>query len=601
MTIKECIDMVDNIKPNQYTIKDKVMWLSFIEEIIINEVLKTHEGYDGRYDMFSGYTEDRISVTLIVPSPYDRLYTEYLKMMIDKENGEIAKYNNSAASYNTYMMEYKKHYNKTHMPLDKTGRQNVKPIKRVEVGLSDAEYESLKNDLTYVLTEHFSSALSDDKVADVVNDFVQTNIEMLKGKDGRDGVDGKDGYTPKKGIDYFDGAHGKPFTYADFTEEQLNELRGPKGDKGEKGERGERGPQGIQGEKGEKGEQGFKGENGVRGLKGDRGEPFTYDDFTVEQLEGLKGPKGDTGPKGSKGDKGDQGIQGDKGEKGDKGDQGIQGVPGAKGDKGDKGEKGDPGDVSLEYANTSFANVLKGTAEGVEYVVLNDVSPIPHDITVREDVGSVFLLRMGKNHFNYKDFVAYANKVYTSKPAQESIKYDGEDCFSFFLARNNGNQDYYTNIPFAPNTQYTITMSIAVTGLTAPSQIIVIGYTDGTSDRRLAVTKTDGTFEKVVVTTEAGKTVKNLIITNNSGSITCYVKKDMQIEIGTDSTEAESYVEPVEYYSNGEPIKIPSLYPTTVVTCIGADGLGITAEYNRDINKVIANLENAISTLGGST
>ena len=117
MKIKECIDIVDNIKPNQYSTKDKVRWLSFIEQIIIIEVLSTHEGYDEKYDNFEGYSEDNLSVALIVPSPYDRLYTAYLKMKIDEENGETARYNNSAALYNTYMTEYRKHYNKTHMPL----------------------------------------------------------------------------------------------------------------------------------------------------------------------------------------------------------------------------------------------------------------------------------------------------------------------------------------------------------------------------------------------------------------------------------------------------------------------------------------------------
>jgi hypothetical protein len=86
MTIKECIDIVDNSKPNQYSTREKVMWLSFIDETIINDVLKTHEGYDGRYDDFTGYSEDKLSVPLIVKSPYDRLYTAYLKMKIDGEN-----------------------------------------------------------------------------------------------------------------------------------------------------------------------------------------------------------------------------------------------------------------------------------------------------------------------------------------------------------------------------------------------------------------------------------------------------------------------------------------------------------------------------------
>ena len=229
MTIKDCIDIVDNIKPNQYTIKDKVMWLSFIEEIIINEVLKTHEGYDGRYDLFEGYTEDKLSVTLIVPSPYDRLYTAYLKMKIDQENGEIARYNNSMVLYDTYMLEFRKHYNKTHMPLDATSKRNVMPLPKATVGLSDAEYENLKKDMTFILTEYFSDSVSADKLYDIVTKYAQNNVEMLKGKNGKDGVDGEDGYTPRKNIDYFDGAPGRAFTYKDFTPEQLESLKGEPG------------------------------------------------------------------------------------------------------------------------------------------------------------------------------------------------------------------------------------------------------------------------------------------------------------------------------------------------------------------------------------
>ena len=67
------------------------------------------------------------------------------------------------------------------------------------------------------------------------------------------------------------GDTGDPFTYSDFTDEQLAGLKGPKGD------------------------------------KGDKGDSFTYSDFTDEQLEALQGPKGDKGEKGDKGDKGDIG------------------------------------------------------------------------------------------------------------------------------------------------------------------------------------------------------------------------------------------------------------------------------------------------------
>lgn len=205
MTIKECIDIVDNIKPNQYTIKEKVMWLSFIDEIIINEVLKTHDGYDGRYDNFKGYSEDKLSVPLIVSSPYDRLYTAYLKMKIDQENGETARYNNSAALYNAYMLEYRKYYNKTHMPLNATDNRDMMPSRKNTTGLSDAEYESLKRDVISALDDIVYENTSPDKIYDVVTKYVGNNIEMLKGKDG---------YTPRKGIDYVDGKNGESVTHS---------------------------------------------------------------------------------------------------------------------------------------------------------------------------------------------------------------------------------------------------------------------------------------------------------------------------------------------------------------------------------------------------
>lgn len=93
--------------------------------------------------------------------------------------------------------------------------------------------------------------------------------------------------------------------------------------KGDKGDTGLQGEKGDKGDTGEQGIQGIQGEKGDKGDKGDRGDPFTYADFTAEQLVALKGEKGDTGPQGEKGEKGDtgatgpQGIQGEKGETGE--------------------------------------------------------------------------------------------------------------------------------------------------------------------------------------------------------------------------------------------------------------------------------------------
>lgn len=165
MTIKECIDIVDNIKPNQYSIREKVMWLSYIDEVIINEVLKTHEGYNEVYDLFQGYSEDKLSVELIVPSPYNRLYPEYLKMKIDSENGETARYNNSSAQFNKYFSEYKKHYNKTHMPLNLVGSK--KKSHGSIAGILNEKFEEMKVRLYNMLLKDIEELIPEMDIPDL--------------------------------------------------------------------------------------------------------------------------------------------------------------------------------------------------------------------------------------------------------------------------------------------------------------------------------------------------------------------------------------------------------------------------------------------------
>ena len=109
----------------------------------------------------------------------------------------------------------------------------------------------------------------------------------VPGPPGPPGAPGKDGLNGDPGPKGEPGKDGKPFTYDMFTQEQLENLKGP---------RGEQGPPGPPGPKGEP----FKYSdftqdqlNSLKGPKGDKGEPFKYSDFTAEQLLALKGPKGD--------------------------------------------------------------------------------------------------------------------------------------------------------------------------------------------------------------------------------------------------------------------------------------------------------------------
>ncbi len=115
---------------------------------------------------------------------------------------------------------------------------------------------------------------------------------------------------------------------------KLQGPAGPTGPQGPKGDTGATGPQGVQGPKGDPGETGPQGPAGADGAQGPKGDPFTYDDFTEEQLAALTGPQGpkgdtgDTGPQGPKGDPGDTGPQGPAGADGAQGPQGPAGPAG---------------------------------------------------------------------------------------------------------------------------------------------------------------------------------------------------------------------------------------------------------------------------------
>ena len=71
-----------------------------------------------------------------------------------------------------------------------------------------------------------------------------------------------------------------------------------------------------------------------------------------------------------------------------------------------------------------------------------------------------------------------------------------------------------------------------------------------------------------------------------------------QMERGSTATEFEPYVEPTTYTAENGNVAVPSLAPTTVL--MAGNGVVASAEYNKDTNKVIESLVNAIISLGGN-
>jgi hypothetical protein len=74
-----------------------------------------------------------------------------------------------------------------------------------------------------------------------------------------------------------------------------------------------------------------------------------------------------------------------------------------------------------------------------------------------------------------------------------------------------------------------------------------------------------------------------------------------KLEQGTTATEYEPYIEPVEYVvsADGTVEGVKSIYPATTLTTDTVGAL-IEVDYNRDINKAFAELQQAIISLGGN-
>lgn len=116
MKISEAISQVDSLKSNAYGQEDKLRWLSELDWRIKREIIDTHEG--GGETPFYGYTgETSLETELLAPAPYDILYVRWMEAMIDYHNGELRKYGNSSAMFNSAYADFAAWYNRNVPPL----------------------------------------------------------------------------------------------------------------------------------------------------------------------------------------------------------------------------------------------------------------------------------------------------------------------------------------------------------------------------------------------------------------------------------------------------------------------------------------------------
>lgn len=115
--MNEVIEYVDGIKPNVYAYEDKYRWMSTLDGLVAREV---HQEEAEPYDISKGG-----DVTLLVPHPYDDIYSLYVSAMIDFHNREYEEYNNTVLLFKERLDQYKVWYIRNNPCCNHTNFRNV--------------------------------------------------------------------------------------------------------------------------------------------------------------------------------------------------------------------------------------------------------------------------------------------------------------------------------------------------------------------------------------------------------------------------------------------------------------------------------------------
>ena len=118
MILQQLLSQIAEIKPNQYSDDILIRWVSDVDGLIINEIVKWHEGCDSL--AHGPYTAQDMQTKLLVDDPYSKLYMQYLSAMIDYYNGDFGRFNNDMVMYNASLSEFADWFNREHMPVQNT-------------------------------------------------------------------------------------------------------------------------------------------------------------------------------------------------------------------------------------------------------------------------------------------------------------------------------------------------------------------------------------------------------------------------------------------------------------------------------------------------
>lgn len=236
--------------------------------------------------------------------------------------------------------------------------------------------------------------------------------------------------------------------------------------------------------------------------------------------------------------------------------------------------------IRNKAVSAGAANALKGTASGT-VVAMKDVSPLEHPIGVKlssdtiTNFSSVTLKKYGKNLIDFKKAFYRNNSIKLSYTDNGIIIPAG---FSFYFA-----------IPCNIKAGQTVTFNCESEGKEKLGSYTLY-HADETTNKQAYIgeyVKVDFDVAYIYVYKQSASTAttEEMRVTN------------LQLELGTTASEYEPYKEPetVPVKQDGTASIIGKGEGITLMT--DTEGVTITAEYNRDVNKALADLEAKLQAL----
>ncbi len=249
--------------------------------------------------------------------------------------------------------------------------------------------------------------------------------------------------------------------------------------------------------------------------------------------------------------------------------------------------------IQNKVVSNGTANALKGKKEGA-VVAMTDVSPLEHNISVKlesdtiTDFSTVKLTKCGKNLLPYP---------YTSAGFTNGVKQVGDVLFTDLGdgkikidgTLTSGTPGIWLNRDMA----FLNGQTYAITDLRGSGCNFYCVHYDETGTEKYE----QGSFEW-----KEGYVFRGFLLQVNTKQEYKDFIVSPQLEVGPTATEYEPYKEPISCSkpkSEGTVEGVTSLYPATTLMT-DTEGVTITAEYNRDLNKAFAELTQAIITIGGT-